>query len=167
MLKKSTIVFAPGIALILLMLVTIIGMAQSDSRIYLSLNKVVGYKSGFWSSQLEAQGTLVVNAEVPASVSRVAFYINGTTLMGEVDQPPFKLQFSSDSYPLGIHVLTARGFTAGGGEIGSNAISVKFVTAADAVNAGLVIAVPLAVVAILFSSISWYVNRTRRKAAAK
>ncbi len=163
MKKKSIFPLATVFALILLHLAAISGLAQSNPQIYLSLNKVIGYKSGFWSGQLEAQGTLVVNAEVPASVTRVEFYIDGSTLMGKDDQSPFKHQFSSDAYPLGMHVLTARGFTSGGEEVGSNAIQVKFVTAAEGVNAGLLIAVPLVVVAILFSSISWYFTRTKRK----
>ncbi len=161
-MKKSTFVIALGIALILLRLVMLVGLAQSDSQIYISLNKVIGYKSGFWVSQLEAQGTLVINAEAPSGVTRVSFYIDGGTLMGEDTQPPFSLQFSSDAYPLGMHTLSARGFTAGGTEINSNAISVKFVTAAEGVNAGLLIAVPLAIVVILFSSISWYATRSKK-----
>ncbi len=165
MVKKTTIIIALGIALILLKLVTIVGMAQADSQVYLTLDKVIGYKSGFWVSQLEAQGTLAVNAEAPAGVTRVAFYIDGSTLMGEDTQAPFSLQFYSDSYVLGMHTLTARGFTAEGKEIGSNTISVKFVTTAESVNAGLLIAVPLAIVVILFSSITWYATRAKKLAS--
>ena len=137
MKHKTHFVIALGIALILLRVVMIAGLAQSDSQLYISLSKVIGYKSGFWSSQLEAQGTLAVNAEAPAGVARVAFYIDGSTLMGEDTQPPFSLQFYSDAYSLGMHTLTARGFTAEGKEMGSNAIRVKFVTAAESINAGL------------------------------
>ncbi len=161
-MKKSSIVIALGIALILLRLVMIVGLAQSGTQIYISLNKVIGYKSGFWVSQLEAQGTLVINAEAPTGVTQVAFYIDGSMLMGEDSQPPFSLQFSSDAYSLGMHTLSARGFTADRMEIGSNAISVKFVTAAEGVNAGMLIAVPLAIVVILFSSISWYATRSKK-----
>ncbi len=163
MKNKTNFVIALGIALVLLKLVTIVGLAQSGSQLYLSLGKVTGYKSGFWSSQLEAQGTLVVNAEAPSGVTRVAFFIDGSTPMGEVTQPPFSLQFSSDAYPLGMHILTARGFTDEGNEMGSNEIRVKFVTAAESVKAGVLIAVPLAIVVILFSSISWYANRAKRR----
>jgi len=152
-----------GITLVLLQLAVISGLAQSNSQINLSLHKVVGYKSGFWSSQLEAQGTLKVNADVPSAVTRVTFYINGDTIMGEDSQAPFDLQFSSDTYPPGMHTITARGFTNDGGEIGSNALSVKFVTAAESVTAGLLIAVPLAVLVIIVSSASWLITRTKRQ----
>jgi DNA-directed RNA polymerase subunit RPC12/RpoP len=161
MLKKSTFVIALGIALILLKLITVLALAQSDSQIYLSLEKVVGYKSGFWSNQLEAQGILIINAAAPSSVTRVIFYIDDT-VMGEVSQAPFKLQFDSADYRTGVHNLTARGFSSDGSEVGTAALTVKFVTTAESINAGLLIAVPLAVVVILISSISWYTTRTKR-----
>ncbi len=166
MKKRVKLVIALGISLILLQLAVITGLAQSDSQLELSLEKVVGYKSGFWSSQLEAQGILVLNAAAPSNVTKVSFYIDGETVMGEDSEAPFSLQFNSDTYPTGMHTITARGFTSAGLESGMAALKVKFVTTAESINAGLLIGIPLLVVVILISSASWFATRSKRQRLA-
>jgi len=165
MIKKK---ICPGdrlIVLIILLMAVYPALAQSNSQIKLGLDKVVGYKSGFWSSQLEVQGVLRLIADVPAGVeiSQVKFYIDGETSMGAVSQPPFDLQFSSDAYPLGLHTITARGTTADGRQIGSNPVVVKFVSAGEGLIVGLKIGIPLLVLIIFITLTSAYLSSSRRK----
>lgn len=123
--------------------------AQNDQQIHLSLTKIIGYYSGLLSTKKEAEGTLLLSAEAPSNVTRVVFYIDGTTEMGEVTQPPFKLQFVSESYSLGEHTLTATGYSADGTPVKSNPLVVSFVKPGQGLGAGLKIAGPIILAAIL------------------
>ena len=163
--RKSICLIELVIALIILLLAAYPVLAQGGSQIKLSLDKVVGYKSGFWSSQLEAQGVLRLDADVPVEVSQVTFYMDGENIMGTASQPPFSLQFSSDSYPLGLHTITARAITQDGRQIGSNPVVVKFVSAADGLAVGLKIGIPLLVLILIISLASWNNNSGRKKLA--
>jgi len=163
MIKKPICLIDLAIVLIILLMAAYTGLAQSDAQIKLSLDKIVGYKSGFWSSQLEVQGVLRLIAEVPAEVKQVTFYLDGETNMGTISQPPFELQFSSDAYALGLHTITALGITGDGRQIGSNPVVVKFVSAGEGLVVGLKIGIPLLVLIVIVSLLSWNNTSSRNK----
>jgi DNA-directed RNA polymerase subunit RPC12/RpoP len=91
----------------------------------------------------------------PADVVRVVFLIDGNPI-GEDVQAPFSLQFNTDSYSLGVHALSALGYTSTGEERTSNVIQPEFVPASAAGGVMTKILVPiigLVVLLILVSAI--------------
>lgn len=116
--------------------------AQNQSELSLRLSRDFGYASGAG----KMQGTFSMRASGPDNLSRVEFYIDGK-MVGEVTQPPFRLQFNTDNYSLGIHTMSAVGYTTGGEELRSNEIKGEFVTAGEGWQAALKIAIPIIVLA--------------------
>jgi len=91
----------------------------------------------------------------PDNLVRVEFYIDDTKI-GEATTAPFRLQFSTDSYPTGQHKLYAIGFTFDGQELRSQEIIATFVAASEGMKSVGKIIVPIlvvVVVAILLASI--------------
>ena len=120
----------------------LIGAARAQGpALTLSFARDFGYSSGGG----DIQGLFTITASGPANLTRVVFYIDDE-ILGEVDQPPFKLQFSTDDYTLGRHQFHAVGTTSDGAGIESQTIDANFVTAQEGLRAGLRIAVPILVV---------------------
>jgi DNA-directed RNA polymerase subunit RPC12/RpoP len=80
----------------------------------------------------------------PANLERVEFYIDETKI-GEVARAPFNLQFVTDNYPLGVHSLSAVGFTSDGQRLESKKISATFVSPSEGTSAALGIIIPILV----------------------
>jgi len=100
--------------------------AQSTNELTLRLSRDFGYSSGTG----KIQGTFSLRASGPDNLARVEFYIDGE-LMGIDEEPPFKLQFNTGSYPLGVHTLSAIGYTAAGDVLQSNEHRREFVDPAE------------------------------------
>ncbi len=117
-----------SIALILCVLATVTAgyaTAQSANELQLGLSRDFGY-GGFGN---DIQGLFSMKIKnPPENITRVEFLID-TISIGEVTQPPFSLQFNTDSYPLGVHTLSAIGYLSDGTEINSNKIQAQFVPA--------------------------------------
>jgi DNA-directed RNA polymerase subunit RPC12/RpoP len=135
----------------LLTMVTISNaLAQSANQLELGLSKDFGY--GGFGNDIQGLFSMKIN-DPPANLMRVVFLIDTTTI-GEDIQPPFSLQFNTDSYPLGVHTLSAIGYTSDGKEINSNKIQAQFVPA-NAATGGLVkIVVPIFGLILLIGVIS-------------
>ncbi len=114
--------------------------AQGE-QLQLKLSRDFGY-SGFGS---DIQGMFTMHVSGPQDLARVDFFIDSNQI-GEDTQAPFSLQFNTDNYPLGLHQLSATGYTASDAEYHSNSISVKFVPASEGTKAALRIAVPILVI---------------------
>lgn len=97
-------------------------LAQNADGITLNLKRDFGYSSGG-----EIQGTFTLHAVGSEELDRVVFMINGNVI-GEVNQAPFRLQFNTGSYDLGLNTLSALGYTIEGKELRSNVIRAEFVT---------------------------------------
>ena len=95
--------------------------AQSE-ELTLSLSRDFGY-GGFNG---DIQGTFSVKAKGPANLERVQFFLD-ETLLGEDTEAPYAIQFVTDNYPNGAHVLSAVGYTADGKQFKSQTISALFV----------------------------------------
>ncbi len=134
----------------LLVLTTGIAIAQTANQLQLGLSRDFGY--GGFANDIQGLFTIRVK-NPPANLAKVDFYID-TTLMGEVTQTPYSLQFNTDSYPLGNHALSARGFLADGTEISSNVIQVQFVPASAATGTILKIIGPILGLVVLLVVIS-------------
>ena len=108
---------------------------------------------GYGGLNNDIQGLFSMKVTGPADLARVVFYIDGTVI-GEVSQAPFNLQFTTDNYPLGQHQLYATGFSSSGQQFSSNVIDSNFVPASEGTKTALQIAVPVLVIvfgAILLS----------------
>ena len=132
--------------------------AQESAQLTLKLSRNFGY-SGFGA---DIQGTFTLKASGPEDLRRVTFLIDGATL-GEASQPPFQVQFNTGNYSLGVHTLSAVGYTASGQELQSNTIRAKFVTPGEGWSAALKIIIPVFVVilgaALLSAVIPWLTGR--------
>ncbi|OGN92018.1 MAG: hypothetical protein A2Y88_04475 [Chloroflexi bacterium RBG_13_48_10] len=104
--------------------------AQSASELQLGLSRDFGY--GGFGNDIQGLFSMKIN-NPPESLSRVEFFIDAVSI-GEDTQPPFGLQFNTDSYPLGEHELSAIGYTTNGEEINSNIRIVVFVPASAATD---------------------------------
>jgi hypothetical protein len=119
------------ICLFLLAALMIVGLdrtqtvyAQEDEELRLRMNRDFGY-AAIGGGQIQGTFSMIVSG--PENLSRVVFYIDDQ-IMEEVDEAPFNLRFVTDNYPLGIHSLSATGFTDDGRELHSNIISTEFVS---------------------------------------
>lgn len=136
--------------LVLLMLIFVMpAFAQDGTEVELHLSRDFGYSSGTG----KIQGTFSMSASGPAEVTKVVFYIDNQPI-GEDNEPPFRIQFNTDSYPLGPHTLKAVGVTVDGQEIPSNEIRNEFVSAEEGWQAGMKLALPLLGVVLLVALVS-------------
>lgn len=128
--------------------------AQSDASLELRLRRDFGYSA---MSTNEIQGTFTLTASGPEDLDFVVFYMDDQPL-GRVDQAPYQLRFSTDSYPPGPHVLSAEGQTAADQSLKSNPISVQFVSAGEGFAAGMRFAIPILVLVIAMAAVSTLVT---------
>jgi DNA-directed RNA polymerase subunit RPC12/RpoP len=127
-MKRKKVSF-PALCLLVLLLAQPV-RAQAEGGLELKLNRDFGY-GGF--GQIQGLFTMVVRG--PEDLERVVFAIDGQVI-GQDAEPPFRLQFSTDSYPAGVRALSAIGFTTAGGELRSNVITVEFISR-DAVGSAV------------------------------
>jgi hypothetical protein len=119
---KTQITRLAGLALLAITLVTGTAWAQ-ESQLRLSLRKDWGFSMG---SQVQGLFSLALSGGPELASAR--FDLDGEE-MASLEQPPFKLQFSTDKYPAGWHKLSATARAADGRTLTSNTISVEFVSA--------------------------------------
>ncbi len=125
--------------------------AQDEVELTLNLTRDFGYSSG--TGRIQGRFTMKVNG--PANLERVVFLIDDL-MVGEDTQAPFLLQFSTGDYALGVHTMSAVGYTSDGRELRSNAQRREFVSAEEGWQSAMKIAIPiigLAFAAMLFSFI--------------
>lgn len=134
---------------------------QGD-ELTLSLSRDWGY--GGLNGRI--QGTFSFHVQGPDDLVSVQFYIDDQ-LVGTDTQPPWRYQFNTDSFALSPHQLYAIGQTAGGEQLTSNVFERTFVAESESWQAGLRIALPLILLAVLFvglgALISWRRDRGRAK----
>lgn len=136
-MKKSLLLFI--IAVLLLGLSANYALAQSADQLELGLSRDFGY--GGFGNDIQGLFSLKIK-NPPSNLVRVEFFIDNTSI-GFDSEAPFSLQFNTDSYPLGDHTLSAKGFTSQGGEIDSNKIQVQFVPASAGTQAVMKIVGPI------------------------
>jgi hypothetical protein len=117
---------------------TISALAQDEGELILTLSRDFGYSSGTG----RIQGTFTLKVSGPENLQRVVFLIDGQPI-GEDTQAPFSIQFHTGSYPLGVHTLSAAGYTGEGRELTSNESQREFVKADEGGRAALRIAGPI------------------------
>ena len=149
-------------ALIFVILLSIFGglgtaVAQEENQLTLRLSRDFGTGLGN-----NIQGRFSFRAEGPDNLTRVSFYID-EQLVGEDSTAPFRLQFETGSYPVGIHILYAVGLTDDGQELQSNNITRNFISSSSANRTVLLIVVPILILSIGGSLLAaWITNRGRK-----
>jgi hypothetical protein len=139
------------IALLVGLIFTSTVCAQGEEELKLSMSRDFGYSSGTG----DIQGTFSMKVTGPDTLVSVQFYID-ETMIAEDTEPPFKVQFTTDSYPLGMHTMYAVGLTSDGRELRTREVSANFVTADEGWQAALKIMGPvlgLVLIAALLSAI--------------
>jgi len=118
--------------------ITLQAATPACPELQIGLRRDFGYASGTG----KIQGTFTISARGPDDLQRVIFYLDGQPL-GDIQQAPFALRFSTDSYDLGQHTFSALGYTSNGSKCESNSLTAVFVTAKEGWQAGLKILVPV------------------------
>ncbi len=107
------------------------------------------------------QGTFSYRVTGPDNLERVIFLLDGEKI-GEDTEAPFRLQFRTETYSLGVHTMSAEGETSDGRTLTSNTIQRQFVSGSDSTKASLWIIIPVLVLSIGGGAISaWIANRNR------
>lgn len=138
------------ILFVLFLITTSLANAQAPNELELTLSRDFGY--GGFNNDIQGLFTMKIK-NPPANLAMVDFLIDSTS-MGEVTQSPFSLSFNTDSYPLGVHSLSAIGYTTDGNQLNSNIIQVNFVPAGSGMEAVVKIIVPVVLLIVLIGLIS-------------
>ena len=137
-MKKKYLIIV-GFILIFLPTLKLSAFAQTDEdQLTLRLSRDFGYSSGTG----DIQGTFSMSVSGPDNLMRVVFFIDDQ-MIGEITEPPFRLRFSTDDFPTGIHRMSAVGYTTSGQEYRSNEIQAEFVTAQQGTQQALKFIFPL------------------------
>jgi Bacterial Ig domain len=134
----------------LLALLTITPVFAQSAELVLRLSRNFGYSSGTG----KIQGTFSMNATGPANLARVVFLIDNQPI-GETTQAPFSIRFNTGDYPLGVHTLSATGYTTGGQVLKSNEYRQEFVSAQTGWQAAGKIALPIIGIVVLMMLFSY------------
>ncbi len=126
---------------LLLSLLAVTAASAQTGELTLKMTRDWGY-GGFNG---DIQGLFSMKVTGPADLAKVVFYID-ETVIGEVAQSPFNLQFNTDNYPLGQHELYAVGYSASGQEYRSNVIQATFVPASVGSKTALSFIIPIVVI---------------------
>lgn len=132
---------------VLLSLIAVFQVYAQAGQLTLSMSRDWGY--GGLNGDIE--GLFSMHVTGPGDLNRVDFYIDNTKI-GQVTQPPFNLQFSTDNYPLGSHQMSAKGYSSSGQEYSSNVIVGNFVPKQSTLKFVLPILI-IVVVAVLLSAL--------------
>ena len=111
-------------------------LAQGE-ELQLAVRRNFGYGGG---SQI--QGNFRMEIVDPPALASVTFKIDNT-VVATVAEPPFRIDFDTDQYPLGWHELTAVGQTSDGRTFNSNTRRFEFVSADAGWAAARNIMIPL------------------------
>jgi hypothetical protein len=114
-------------------------LAQDEEPdLEMSMSRDFGYASGTG----DIQGTFSMRVKGPEDLSKVEFMIDDEVIF-EDTEAPYRYQFNTDSYPLGMHTLYARGYTQNGETYISNEARVNFVSAEESTKFLVRFLVPL------------------------
>jgi hypothetical protein len=127
MKKSLTILLTLNICLIL------VGSAaaQEAQGLKLGLSRDFGY--GGFGNDIQGMFSMKISDE-PANLASVDFMIDGEVIFSDTETP-FRFQFSTDSYAMGEHTLSARGVTTDGKALLSNELVMEFVPAGEGMAA--------------------------------
>ena len=154
MMQRSRLLFL--IALLAAMGLWLSPAAAQEPGLTLHLSRTWGYGG----PNGDIQGAFTFKADGPENLTSVAFYVDDT-LVGRVTEPPWKLRFNTDNYPLGQHKLHAIGTTSDGQTLKSNVLVRNFVPASDAWKFIIKIGVPLLLLGLGIPALLYWIDKKR------
>lgn len=125
-------------SLIVLFSLSVAQIKFAQSALVLSINRDFGY--GGFDNRIE--GLFTLTAIGPETLASVDFYIDDG-LIGKTEQPPFRYQFSTNTYAPGEHRLSAIGHTSSGEDLHSNDIVRVFLSKDESRGAVLGLILPM------------------------
>jgi len=137
---------AIALALTSIFLLTISALAQGEGELLLNLSRDFGYSSGTG----RIQGRFSMRVSGPEDLQRVVFLIDNQRI-GEDLEAPFSLQFSTSDFRLGVHTISATGYTRDGSELHSNEYRREFVSSDEGMKSAFKIVLPI--IGVTFSVI--------------
>lgn len=140
-MKKLTFVF---LIMTLASLFVVFAVQAQSEELTISFSRDFGYSSGGG----DIQGLFSIKIGGPDTLTKVVFYMDDK-VMGEDTEAPFKLQFTTDDYPNGLHAIYADGMTADGRELKTKVVHANFVSAAEGNQAAMRIVIPVVGIAVL------------------
>ncbi len=145
------------ISLFLLLLFVSRAWAQEGADIIsLRLSRDFGFGMG-----ANIQGTFSYRVSGPDNLVRVVFLLDGEEI-GEDAEAPFRLQFRTETYALGVHTMSAEGYTNDGRTLQSNVIQRQFVSGSESTKVALWLIVPILLIAVGGRFLtSWIAGRNR------
>jgi hypothetical protein len=135
--------------------------AQAVEELELSVSRDFGSSDGTGN----IQGTFSMKVTGPSNLVKVQFYIDNTKIAEDNDLP-FKVQFVTDDYAPGKHTMHAIGSTSDGRELHTREMTFNYMTAEESQQRGLMIAVPilaLVLIWVLYSKVVPTLSRRRKK----
>ena len=148
-MKRIMFAAANTLIIIILLLARDPRISLQEEPLLIRLKRDWGYSSGTG----KVQGTFTIRSSGPDDLSRVVFYLDDQ-ILGEVNEPPYNLQFKTDDYPLGVHQIHAAGYTDTGAKLSSNVIQVEFVTAGEGMDFVKNIILPIGVIILIAMGLS-------------
>lgn len=118
MMKKSRLSY---VLTIILLLIPVVVFAQDAPVLELRLSRDNGFGLGN-----QMQGNFSYRVSGPETLIRVEYLMDGE-IIGESTEEPFRFRFVTDDYELGLHEMSAVGYTADGQVLESNVIRGDFV----------------------------------------
>jgi hypothetical protein len=137
------------IVLLLLLAPGWVVKAQGEDALKLRLQRNFGY-----GSSRAIQGIFTLKASGPETLQQVEFFIDSQSIADD-KEAPFEVQFSTDSFPLGMHTMHATGYTSSGIVLESNSIQMEFVSANEGWQAGFKFAGPILLLILLIIASSF------------
>ncbi|MBI4731805.1 MAG: hypothetical protein HY781_06710 [Chloroflexi bacterium] len=135
--------FSVFLALTFCLLAVSTAFAQ-EYGITLKLSRDFGYSSGTG----DIQGLFSMKVTGPDDLERVEFYID-EIMIGEATAAPFRIQFTTDDYPIGLHTMYAIGYTSDGTALYSREYTANFVSADEGWEAATRIIIPIASILLI------------------
>ena len=96
--------------------------AQEANQLTLRLTRDFGYGAGG-----DIQGTFSYRVDGPDNLERIVFLLDGEPI-AEDSEVPFRYQFKTEEYDVGLHTMSAIGYTSDGQELTSNSITRNFIS---------------------------------------
>lgn len=152
--RKQTALFT----LAFLLLLSTIPVLAQDEGLTLHLNRDFGY--GGFSGDI--QGTFSFRVEGPESLKKVEFYIDDQ-LIGVDEEAPWRYQFRTDDFALGVHALYAVGHTTSGETLKSTVLRREFVPASRGWDFAAKVVIPLLLLTLLVPLTMYLLERRRGK----
>ena len=141
--------YIESIFIITLLGLMMFGIVHAQSEITLNFSRDFGYSSG--TGKIQGLFSMKVTSQAP--LIEVDFYID-SKIIGKDKEEPYKIQFTTDDYPLGLHTLYAVGLTSDGRELKTREVGAEFVSAQEGNHAALSIIIPILSLVVIIAILS-------------